>query len=99
MTRRTTGRRLSANGGADIGITTIERIIDAHSAEIEHIRRELAMNFDVPAQGSINAGFARMGIERFDRNGNDLWEMITCHQNGWEYSKPPAHLRDRWARY
>ena len=79
--------------------SNIGRLIDRYSAEIELIRQQLATNFDVPAQRTINAGFAHMGLDRFDRDGNDLWEMISCHLNGWEYEKPPAELIDRWAKY
>lgn len=66
---------------------------------IQEIKQQLATNFDAPAQRIINAGFARMGVDRFDRNGNDLWEMAVCEENGWEYEKPPAELVNRWARY
>jgi hypothetical protein len=68
-------------------------------AEFQRISTELATNFNTPAQRIINAGFARLGIDRFDREGNDLWEMYTCEKNGWEYEKPPAHLVSRWAGY
>ncbi len=77
----------------------IGKFIADHKAEIEAIRTQLATNFDAPAQRIINAGFAKMRASRFDRSGNDLWEMITCFQNGWDYEKPPEHLAQRWARY
>ena len=67
--------------------------------QIQHIKTKLATEFEIPAQSIINHGFACMGIERFDRQGNDLWEMITCAENGWEYERPAAHLVERWARY
>jgi hypothetical protein len=80
-------------------MTHIERFIEQHAAEIERIKSDLASNFEAPAQRIINAGFSRMNADRFDRAGNDLWEMITCHVNGWEYEKPPVELAHRWARY
>jgi hypothetical protein len=80
-------------------MTNVAEFIAKHSAEVEAIRTQLAINFDAPAQRIINAGFARMGAQRFDRSGNDLWEMISCHLNGWDYEKPPAHLVNRWASY
>lgn len=76
----------------------IDRIIEEHASEIQHISQQLAMNFEVPVQRTINAGFARMGISRFDRSG-DVWEQIVCRQNGWEYEVPPQHLMNRWATY
>ncbi len=80
-------------------VSFVEVFIGRHKAELDAIGKQLAMNFDAPAQRIINAGFARMGADRFDRDGNDLWEMVTCHQNGWEYEKPPARLTQRWAGY
>lgn len=79
-------------------MTTLKYMVK-YKNELEAIGRELAMNFDAPAQGIINSGFARMGVDRFTRSGDDLWEMYTCQKNGWEYTKPPARLRDRWASY
>ena len=77
----------------------IGQFVEDHKAEIEAIKTQLATNFDVPAQRIINAGFARMCAHRFDRSGNDLWEMIVCYQNGWDYEKPSAELAQRWASY
>lgn len=39
------------------------------------------------------------GVARFTTAGDDLWEMVTCHQNGWEYARPARRLVDRWASY
>jgi hypothetical protein len=80
-------------------MTHNETFIAEHKEAIEQIRSGLAMNFDSPAQRIINAGFSQMGVDRFDREGNDLWEMVTCHLNGWEYEKPDARLVNRWASY
>lgn len=77
----------------------IERLLAVHAAEIEAIGRELAQNFDAPAQRIINAGFERMCVARFTPAGDDLWEMVTCHQNGWTYERPARRLIDRWASY
>lgn len=77
----------------------IAAFAEKHAADIREIQSQLAMNFDVPAQRIINTGFVRMGVSRFDSTGNDRWEMITCHLNGWEYEKPSAELVNRWARY
>lgn len=77
----------------------IAKLLAAHGAEIEAIGRDLAMNFDAPAQRIINAGFQRMGVARFTSAGDDLWEMVTCHQNGWAYERPARRLVDRWASY
>lgn len=76
---------------------TVERVIEQHSAAIFALQRDLGQNFDIPAQRLINVAFERMGIVRFDRAGNDMWERIVAIQNGWEYRKPPRHLVDRWA--
>lgn len=73
-------------------------VMAEHADELARIGRDLH-NFDVPAQRSINAGFARMGVDRFPGGKDDLWEMITDLQSGWEYVRPPAHLIDRWMRY
>jgi hypothetical protein len=80
-------------------MTFIEGFIIERKAAIEGISQALVTNFDVPAQRIINAGFATMGVDRFDSQGNDLWEMIQCHRNGWEYEKPLARLTQRWASY
>ena len=77
----------------------IQQFAEKNAVEIQSIRTALATNFDAPAQRIINAGFNRMGVDRFDRVGNDLWEMLQCHKNGWEYEKPPARLAQRWASY
>jgi hypothetical protein len=74
-------------------------IFESYRDELERIGQQLATNFDAPAQRIINAGFARMGIDRFTQSGNDLWEMYVAQLNGWEYQRPPRHLQERWARY
>ena len=68
-----------------------------YSDQIAWIKRELSENFDAGAQRIINVGFNRMGENRFTRAGDDLWEMITALENGWEYRRPARHLVDRWA--
>ena len=77
----------------------LERLIAKHSDALEAIARDLAMNFEAPAQRLINAGFAQMGVSRFTQSGDDLWEMYASHKNGWEYIKPARHLVNRWAAY
>ena len=77
----------------------LSTVLETHKAELEQISRELAMNFDAPAQRIINAGFNRMGVARFTRSGDDLWELYTATVNGWEYERPAAHLVQRWASY
>ena len=75
------------------------RVIKCHAAQVELIKRDL-QNFDIPAQRSINAGFNRMGIDRFTKAGDDVWEMVTTLESkdqGWEYTRPPRNLIDRWA--
>jgi hypothetical protein len=76
----------------------LEQFIAAHAVEIEALKTQLATNYDVPAQRLINAVFAKMGVDRFDRDG-DVWEQVVCFQNGWEYEAPSAELQQRWARY
>jgi hypothetical protein len=73
-------------------------ILAKYPAHVAHIKRELIENFDAPAQRTINAGFARMGQDRFI-GSDDVWEMITAiESNGeWEYNRPPAHVMQRWA--
>ena len=78
---------------------TLQQIMKTHAAEIEATGRELAINFDAPAQGIINAMFARIGVARFTRAGDDVWQQIECAKNGWEYARPPRRLIDRWAAY
>jgi hypothetical protein len=68
-----------------------------YAEQINWIKRQLAENFATGAQRIINAGFNRMGQTRFTRAGDDLWEMITALENGWEYQRPARHLVDRWA--
>jgi hypothetical protein len=76
----------------------VKAFVSAHADEIAAIRTALATDFDTPAQHHINAGFSRMGVTRFVGN-DDRWEQISCHLNGWEYERPPAHLQSRWASY
>lgn len=78
---------------------TARLLIARYPRQIAAIRRALVEDFDTPAQRTINAGFAAMGIERFTHAGDDLWDMIDCHANGWEYQRPPAHLVRRWRAY
>lgn len=75
------------------------QIMKVHAAEVEQIGRELAINFDYPAQAIINAGFGRMGVERFTSAGDDLWLQIECVKNETQYNRPPRHLINRWKRY
>lgn len=75
----------------------IHALIAKHGAALAAIGAQLAVNFDTPAQRTINAGFERLGIPRFTRAGDDLWEMYTAHSNGWAYTKPPRRLIDRWS--
>lgn len=70
-------------------------LIRTRPAEIARIRKALAMDFETPAQSSINAGFCRMGIDRFC-SGDDLWEMIQAIESGTEYERPAARLIARW---
>jgi hypothetical protein len=75
----------------------VAAFITKHAAEIAEIKAGL-LNFDIPAQRTINAGFARMNVARFVGK-DDRWEQITCHQNGWEYKQIPPEIMNRWARY
>jgi hypothetical protein len=74
------------------------RIITQHPKELARIKGDM-QDFDIPAQRSINAGFNRMGVSRFTLAGDDLWEMITAVESGWEYARPARHLMQRWASY
>ena len=75
----------------------IADFVERYKSDLAAIGTQLAQNFEVPAQRTINAGFARMRVDRFTRSGDDLYEMATAFQNGWEYRKPPSHLVARWA--
>ena len=79
-----------------------ERIIARYPDEIAQINADL-LNFDIPAQRSINAGFARMETARFTAAGDCVWEMICALVGGsdgpWTYSRPARHLIQRWAGY
>ena len=57
------------------------------------------MNFDVPAQRTINFFFARIGVDRFPGGKDDLWEAITAIEDGAVYEAPPRRLIERWASY
>ena len=74
-------------------------LISRYPTEIAAIKAALVQDFDTPAQRTINAGFAAMGVQRFTTAGDDLWEQVVCLENGLTYEKPPEHLRRRWARY
>ncbi len=69
-----------------------------YKAQIDAISTSLACNFDVPAQATINRGFAEMGESRFVGK-DDRWEQVTAHLNGWGYTPPAKHLMRRWACY
>ena len=71
-------------------------VLRSNPAEIARIKYDM-QDFDIPAQGCINAGFQRMGVARFTRSGDDLWEMIGAIENGWTYRRPARYLLDRWA--
>jgi hypothetical protein len=66
---------------------------------LETAAKMLAQAFDTPAQRIINDAFWDIGIERFTPSSDDRWELWQCHKNGWEYTKPPRVLIDRWAAY
>jgi hypothetical protein len=69
------------------------RLIADHQETIEWCNRELATNFNVPAQRTINAACSRMGVTRLD------WEKMDAIRNNTEYERPPHAMLDRWARY
>jgi hypothetical protein len=73
-------------------------VIECHADQVRLIRVDL-MDFDIPAQRSINAGFHRMGIDRFTPAGDDVWQMVFCLENTCEYERPERRLVDRWATY
>lgn len=81
---------------ADLTVTA-ERILRTKGNNIAAIRRQM-QNFDIPAQSSINYGFAVMGEDRFTPGGDDVWEMIIALENGaeWEYNRPRPELVSRW---
>jgi len=76
----------------------VAAFIAKHATAIQALSTALAENFDTPAQRLINAAFERMGEHRFV-GGDDRWEQVVAHQNGWEYVKPAKHLIQRWASY
>jgi hypothetical protein len=71
----------------------INALIAKHADIIERCSRDLAMNFNTPAQRIINHACTQMGIARID------WEKITAVQNGWEFEPPPAEMLRRWEQY
>ena len=73
-----------------------ENLLRWYPTEIARIKSDI-LNSEDWVQRTINVGFARMGVARFTRSGDDLWEMIVAIENGWEYQRPPRHLVDRWA--
>jgi hypothetical protein len=79
-------------------IEQAQAIRDRFPDEIARIKADMQKLY-VPAQRSINAGFARMGVARFTRSGDDLWERLVALENGWEYERPARYLIDRWAAY
>lgn len=70
-------------------------LIAKHPEVFAQIRQDLT-NFYIPAQRSINFGFAKMGVDRFTPEGDDVWEMMMAIDAGWEYTRPPANLVERW---
>ena len=76
------------------------RVMVNHGVTVGEIH-DAMQNFEIPAQRSINAGFARMGIARFTSAGDDVWEMITALETSGpnEYQRSPRHLVDRWGSY
>lgn len=72
--------------------------IARYASQIAQVSKQLATDFDTPAQSHINQFFARIGERRFVGK-DDRWEQVTAHQNGWEYNPPPKHLMQRWASY
>lgn len=74
-----------------------QHIIAAQPRIIAEIRTALATDFDTPAQRSINRGFEKLGVARFTKAGDDLWEMMMAILNDAEYRRPERRLIDRWA--
>lgn len=75
------------------------RVLKYHAAQVQLMKRDLAQHFDVPAQSIINAGFSQMGIDRFTRAGDDVWEMVAALESNEEYTRPARELVNRWACY
>ena len=76
----------------------LDAIIATHKVTLEELSRELATNYETPAQALINRAFAGMGLDRF-KGGHDLFERITARRDGIPYEPVPRHLIDRWRRY
>jgi hypothetical protein len=76
----------------------IEQIAKRYTVIIQKTTGALAMDYETPAQRTINRAFEEMGIARF-RGKDDVWEMLMAHRDGTEYNRPPAHLMRRWECY
>lgn len=48
---------------------------------IASIHERLAVDFVTPAREIINQGFYMAGLERFTKDGKDLWEVATGISN------------------
>ena len=79
--------------------TQLANFAKRYAAQIATVRKGMAMNFDVPAQQQINDMFRQIGVSRFTKSKDDVWEQVICHMDGDEYVKPPARLIARWATY
>jgi len=75
-----------------------QRIIAAYPQELRECRNAL-LNFDVPAQRTINWFFSRIGVNRFPGGKDDVWEAIMAIDSGTAYEAPPKRLIERWMAY
>jgi hypothetical protein len=71
----------------------IVKLMAKHKVALDECSRQLAMNYNAPAQRIITACCNETGISRLD------YEKINAVEGNCRYEAPPRRLLDRWARY
>ena len=61
----------------------VEKFFKLHWIAFDKLSKELATNYNVPAQSLINRTFANIGESRFV-GADDRWEQVTAFQGGFE---------------
>lgn len=69
----------------------IAKLAEIYKNDLDDLSKQLAMNFEAPANRLINFALAKIGITRVE------YEQIKCFQAGVAYEPIPERLLDRWA--
>ena len=70
-----------------------QTLLAKHAEAIELLGHALSMNFETPANTSINRFLRATGLSRVE------YEQLMAHRHGVPYAPPPPHLLERWARF